>query len=251
VAVWSPEGFASGGTTLDVRGDQRPPVVWEQDPRGEASGLFDAVSVTFSEPMLEPDLSVENFVILGPEPISVQDVVVTGAAREVTVRLSDPFDAGAGTWTLEISQEVRDSFGNRLAGDWVDEAPYAGMFGDVGGALDDVICEVLSPLSGRFRPDGDDGVAEEADQVEIGLSSPSTPAWWIASIEDSTGVLLDRRWQSPLGAEDVFVWDGRDSTGAIVLNGTYEVLVQAGDGAGNRSDGCLVTPIVVDNRGSL
>ncbi|MFT4622440.1 MAG: hypothetical protein ACI8PZ_001096 [Myxococcota bacterium] len=249
LVVWASTGTVSGSSSVAVLGDERPPIVWEQSPRGDTVGPVSEIEVEFSEPMLVPSLEPANFFLDGPLPAAPIAILPSDSDRVVTVVLPTPVEAGDGLWSLEISERVRDAFGNLLDGGWVggDAAPYVGSFGDVGGALDDVSCVVVAPLSSTFRPDGDDGPGDEADGVTITLDSASTPAWWIASVQRTDGELVERRWLPPTGPEDTWTWDGRDSTGGVVPNGVYEVVVQAGDGAGNRSDGCVVSPIVVDN----
>ncbi len=253
VTAWVPSLTASGQTTIAVEGDEALPVVWDQDPAGDIDALLSTVTVTFSEPMLEVSVEPRAFTVLGPSPVEVIDVQIRDDGQVAELSFSETIEASEGVWTLQIDEEiVRDTSGNKLDGSWLGVAsPYVGTFGDVGGALDEVTCEVVSPASGRFRPDGDDGVAEESDFVNLGLSSASEPAWWIVTVLTPRGDVVDLQWVEPAGAEDSWSWSGRDSSGEVVENGTYEIAVQAQDGDGNRTVGCVVTPIVVDNQGGM
>ena len=60
----------------------------------------------------------------------------------------------------------------------------------------------------------------------------------MASVLDSTGELLRRERWVPLGPDDSWSWDGRSTSGQVLPQGTYRLIVQADDGYGNLAGGC-------------
>ena len=103
-----------------------------------------------------------------------------------------------------------------------------------------------------FRPDGDDGLEAEGDVVTIDLTSAVAPAWWVFSVtQQATGILIRRNYVVPGGQVDTVTWDGRDTAGVIVDNGTYEVRIEPDDGLGNKGTGCAVIATVDNNLGDL
>ncbi len=69
---------------------------------------------------------------------------------------------------------------------------------------------------------------------------------WIGKIQTSTGkTVLEKHWQGRLPAS--FTWNGSDSVGNTVANGSYSYLLTTVDRAGNPAE-VRVSGIVVDNR---
>lgn len=247
VHAWVASGAASGVVTVGLVGDEISPTVVEQDPAGGTSDLVDAVTLTFSEPLLGATVLPSRFTLDGPTG-AVADAVLSGDGTEVTLTLAPAVDGAAGVHTLTASRELRDLAGRRLAGTW-DEvaADYVSTLGGTAAVVDPVSCSAGAPPGGVFRPDGDDGVGAEADAWSVALESSFPPAWWVVDVRDAAGVRVRQDWDVPLGAVDAWVWDGRDDEGLIVPNGSYSVTVSPDDGAGNRGPACVVQ-VTVDNR---
>jgi hypothetical protein len=250
IVTWVPTGAAAGGASTNITGDDRRPTVWTQTPAGEQLDPITEVVLAFSEPMRDLSLVMGNFSVAGPTVVSVSAAVVENDDTSVRLTLSPAADGALGHWTITAVDALRDTQGNRINGDWSGNASaFVGVFGDVGATVEDVACDGLLPASGVFRPDGDDGVDIEADQVEVGLLTVVAPAWWEASVLDTaTGALLRRDRQVPVGPSDQWIWDGRDGAGRVVDNGTYDLEIVPLDGSGNRGLACEVQ-VTVNNAG--
>ncbi len=245
LVAWTPSGSAGGGTAVTVSGDAIRPTVLDQSPRGATTGLIDTVVVELSEDLLPSSVLPSRFLLTGPGGSVVTDASLAGG--QVTLTIDPPADADAGAWFLTVTDDVRDLSGNRLSGDWSgDRSDYVGAFGDVGAPPAAVSCPTVTPTGGLFRPDGDDGVGADADEVLLQLEAATAPAWWVAEVRDDEGELLVQRWTIPGGASDTWSWDGRDGAGFVAPNGTYTITVRSDDGFGNRGTGCVVQA-VVDN----
>jgi hypothetical protein len=252
VHAWVPSGAAGGLLEVPVVGDEINPTVIAQSPAGLELGTVSEVVLTFSEPLLPTTVLSSRFSVSGPAGVAVDTVSLSPEGDEVTVALSPSADGSAGAYTLTVSRELRDLAGRRLAGTWGGFADdYVGSFGDVGGSVDPVTCALLDPASGRFRPDGDDGAAEESDTVVLSLESGFTPAWWVVEVRDASGALVRQVWDVPLGPVDTWAWDGRNQLGQVVANGTYSVTVAPDDGVGNRGTACTVQAIVDNREGTV
>lgn len=247
LTAWVPSGAAGGSLQLPLVGDNLYPTVEAQQPTGQTLGLIPEIVLTFSEPLLASSVVPAHFSVTGPAVATVDSAVLEPSGDEVRLVLDAPVDAGAGTWLVVVSGDVRDLAGNRLAGDWETPASdYYGAFGDISGPVDAVTCPALSPASGIFRPDGDPGADSESDQITFELDSPLAPAWWVVEISTPDGTLIAQQWRVPLGPIDTVSWDGRGKDGFVVDNGTYTVQISPDDGLGNRGSGCDLA-VSVDN----
>jgi len=252
VHAWVDDGSAGGLLTVPFVGDEIRPTVRSQDPTGTTLELVDEVVLTFSEPLLPSSVLPSRFTLHGPGPAVVDSVLLSPDGTEVTAVFDVAADGAAGPWTLTVSREVRDVAGQRLAGQWGELAvDYVGSFGDVGGGVDPVTCGEVSPVGGRFAPDGDDGDANEADEVTVTVSSAFAPAWWVATVTDDEGTVVYQDWEAPLAPVDSWSWHGRDQRGFVVPNGTYQVALAPEDGVGNRGTACVVQAVVDNGRGDL
>jgi hypothetical protein len=248
---WGGDETAEGATTVEVLGDEQPPVVWDQDPLGDTVGTFLGIEVLFSEPMLAESLTPERFQLTeGPDPVAMVDVSLSADGLRATALFDNPVVAEDGRWELTVNERVRDESGLFLDGVWGGAAgvPYVGVFGDVGIGVDPVTCLGTVPDAGVFRPDGDDGFAAEVDAIRVDFESGSWPTWWVITVVDpTTDTWLFRTWIEASGLVDSWAWDGRDHARRVVANGRYDIVVTAADGSGNHAEGCLV-PVTVDNR---
>jgi hypothetical protein len=245
-AVFS--GAALGDAEFLATGDDARPIVWSQSPSGDTAGLVDTVILGFSEPMLDASVVVSSFAITGPDPASIATATLSSDGRTVTLGLTAPIDAGAGTWSVTgvstPTSGLRDEAGNRLDGTWTG-APtsYVGTFGDLPAAIGPVLS--CSTDQDAFRPDGDDGAGPEADAVQFAFDAAATPVWWVVSVEDAAGAVIRRTWFPGTAPAGSFAWDGRDQGGRIVAAGGYTLRVDADDGFGNRGGDCATAARVV------
>ncbi|UCF99411.1 MAG: gliding motility-associated C-terminal domain-containing protein [Spirochaetaceae bacterium] len=92
-----------------------------------------------------------------------------------------------------------------------------------------------------FSPNGD-GIN---DLLQISQRRSAVEDSWVGEIRDSQGVIL-REFDWALIATD-FVWDGKDSSGKVVADGTYGYAVRSTDLAGNAATVGL-DGIVVDTK---
>jgi outer membrane protein OmpA-like peptidoglycan-associated protein/flagellar hook assembly protein FlgD len=91
-----------------------------------------------------------------------------------------------------------------------------------------------------FSPDGDG----RKDTIEIRQSS-STEQLWQGNVVDSTGhTVRSFSWE---GRAALVWWDGKNSAGAVVADGTYVYELSSTDNAGN-STAVSMTGIVIDTR---
>jgi len=247
VHAWVPTESASGEETVSLVGDNQHPTVWAQSPAGDTAGTVDTVVLGFSEPLLGTTVIPGNFTVTGPTTPTVTAAVPSADGDEVTLDLDPAVDAGAGTWTVTASLELRDLSGNKLDGAWTGQsADYVGTFGDLTPAVDPVSgCIPDLPV---FRPDGDDGSGSEADWVTLTLESNSAPTWWVVSVRDDTDALVHRTYEVPAGPGDTWTWDGRGIDGRVLSNGAYQIAVDADDGQGNRGGACSAV-VSIDNPG--
>jgi len=245
LAAKTGNGSALGSAAVSVTGDAMRPTILDQQPRGLTTGLVDTVVLEVSEALLPSSVESDppvNFTLTGPSVVDIVDAQLVDTT--ITLTLSPPADADAGAWLLTVSDNVRDTAGNRLSGDWSGaRSDYTGAFGDVGAVPAAVTCPLVVP-SGGFRPDGDDGVGVEADEVEVSIESLTAPAWWVVDVTDELGALVVQDWAVPAGAVDAWSWDGRDAAGFVVPAGTYTLFVRPDDGFGNRGAGCVVQTVV-------
>ena len=92
----------------------------------------------------------------------------------------------------------------------------------------------------RFSPDGDG----RRDTVEVFQSGTADVAW-VGTLTNQAGArVLTERWDDELRS---FVWDGTDSTGRILPDGTYTYVLTSTDPAGNTGSSRPLR-IVLDTR---
>ena len=245
LAAWTDSRAAQGATSVTFDGDSLRPTVWGQDPSGESSDLRDTITLTFSEELYSGGIEPENFALTSDsgEVVSITIVEQTAPAV-VALSLSETIDAGAAQWTVTATDGLRDLNGNKLSGDWSGtRGDYSGFFGNTPDVSPVVTrCDPDAPA---FRPDGDDGVDDESDQVDLSLLADAAPAWWMVSVFDgSEHIALDRF--AGISAATTWTWDGRDSTQQVVANGSYTIRVVAIDSADNQSAPCE-TSVAIDN----
>ena len=92
-----------------------------------------------------------------------------------------------------------------------------------------------------FSPNGDG----HKDAVTFTQHSSTTTTIWTGKIERTDGQVI-REWSWPSAVKS-FDWDGTDSYGNAVKNGSYDYIVSTTDEAGNYTQ-AAVDNIVVDNR---
>lgn len=178
----------------------------------------------------------------------------SGDTLPLSVRLSEP-----SAWTLRIldgvgSEHARSSGeGDTAALTW---APVAGSIPDGdyhwvvqatdgwgnspmsadGSILVDtrppaVSLPAASDVVPVFSPNGDG----HRDTIAFAVSA-SEPSRVIGTVRDAGGSAVDTR-SVPVGSGAASVtWDGRNTAGSIVADGTYDVVFQVEDRAGNRSE---------------
>lgn len=238
VGSWSGGGY--GSTTVSVTGDSARPHVVSVDPAGATTSTVTSIVVVFDEPLLTT--AVSDVTLTGPS--GTVSTTQSLSSDTLTITPASAVDAGSGAWSLTLGTGIRDASGNRLAGAWTSAAAsFTSPFGAVGDNLPSVSGCALD--TDTFRPDGDDGAGEEADQVTLSPVASGAPAWWWLLVYDLQGerVLSDREAGS---ASDVS-WNGRGDDGIVVSSGDYFLTLYAVDDYENTTTAC--TDLVrVDHR---
>ena len=211
-----PGGAAYGSDLATVTGGSRLPIVTWVDPYGQTDEVVDAIEVTFSEAMRSASFTTSALDLEGDDGDVVQILTGTLAQETLTLTLEDDLDLSTQGYTLTIesgTSGVHDPSGNCLDGLYDDTCGDFGLrFGDV----DDEAIDMQSCTADleRFRPDGDAGVDEEAESVELALVADDIPAWWEVAVSNSEDevVFLDRQ-AGTSAASDTWTWDGRGNDG--------------------------------------
>lgn len=240
VRMGSASAGGYGDSTVTVTQDSARPHVVAASPSGVETEEVTAIVVSFDENMLESasaDVSLSG-------PSGAVSTTQALAGDMLTITPASAIDPSLGTYTLTLGTGFRDQAGNRLAGDWSSgAAAFTTAFGNVGEALPLVAgCAYDLEL---FRPDGDDGVGEEADSVTITPVTSGAPWWWWLRVEDGAGAHV-RSHREPGTAADV-AWDGRGDDGFVVASGEYTVTLSPIDINGNIGTACT-SAVFVDHR---
>ncbi|MCO4743409.1 MAG: hypothetical protein KC912_01385 [Proteobacteria bacterium] len=230
-------GAARGSTVVGVSGDLQSPVVWDMSPRGLTAGSVDTLHLTLSEPIDEATVLTAHFDLVGPSSARVQFARLLADGRTIELSLQSAVDAGAGLWTLTLDPAVADLAGNGLDGlAQGSVSAFVGVFGP--STVEAPAVSSCGPSTVAFRPDGDDGLAEEADQVVFSVQAAAEPTLWRLSVFDATARLVRRSSFTPTGAVEDLVWDGRDQSGAVVEDGAWTIEIDAEDADGNVGASC-------------
>ena len=162
----------------------------------------------------------------------------TGSSTSISLELESDADASEGTWTLTLLSDARDGAGNYLDGAHIGSASdfVLEFGGDVGSAGIDVFgCE---PSTTLFRPDGDDGAGDEADNVDLAVEGLSTPDWWHLAVFDEADESIFFAKEVGLGSTVTLSWDGRRQNGKIAPNGNYRLVISGADASLNIGTEC-------------
>ena len=246
-----PSSAAYGSVQVTATGESAPPTVHWITPSGTTDESFDSVVVTFSEPMDTDFATPERMALTAPDggdlPIDDDWLSFDDDEDTLTITLDTTYDAGEGEWAFALTSGLRDQGGSQLDGEYRDAASaFAMTFGDVENAEDDVTdCSVSTSA---FRPDGDDGSDEDADQVDISVSADVIPDLWEMVITDADGAeVLVYRTGGGTSASTTLEWDGRGTDGHVLPNGDYALQISALDESWNAGDVCTVD-VTIDNR---
>jgi len=231
-------GGGYGSAAVTVSGDTVRPQIVESSPAGGWDGEVDTFEVVFTDPMRSLSVVAPYFTLTGPD--GTVDLAVTLSVDLTTATLvpDSTVDADSGAWSLVVSDQVRDTAGNRLSGDWSGGASSATIrFG----AVDDELPTGLSCTAdrGRFQPDGDDGADEHADSVQLTTSASTPPAWWRLTVSDGDGLRV-RTLRVP-GTDGTVSWDGRADDGRVVEAGAWRLRLHAVDVQENAGLACSIT----------
>lgn len=233
--VGNPTAF--GSLSLSVTGDSIRPTVISQSPSGwvDQSTDIQEIVLRFSEPMRLSSISTSSVSLSGSQGIISMNRSLSSDGRTLTLTPDSPL-APTDRYTLSLSNDLRDDAqANRLDGTWSGiSSGYTGYFGAV-----PINVPSLSTCLGdvaRFYPDGDPGVGEETDSLQITLQSSGTPAYWWMSITDSNAEEVASTYLS--GLQNLLSWDGRGLDGRLVAPGTYTLWIRPVDSDGNIGSGC-------------
>ena len=240
--------LAQGSAEIIAAGDDAPPVVLELDPVGASAEITDTFTVRFDDSMLSASTNDTNITFsdsLGPLTIDAIGLSSDGSQAEIT--LSAAVDLAADIYTLELSDQIRDSAGNRLDGSWDGlSSSFVVQLGAVSNTAPDIT--TCTPDTTVLRPDGDDQPAtDEADMVEVTLSADASATYWLLEVYDAEGLEQGRFWHSAGSAgPSAVLWDARDQAGSILPNGPYTLVFSAADAALDLGAPCQID-VLIDN----
>lgn len=248
VLVGRPGAVALGTSSIVAAGDDASPVVLELDPFGASAEITDTFSLRFDDVMLASSLSSSTVSLsdsLGP--LSIDSISMVDGDIQAEITLSSSVDLASDVFVLDLSDQVRDSSGNRLDGDW--DGTSSAFTVELGAVVDSAP-DVTScvPDTTTLRPDGDDQPAtDEADFVEVSLSADAIAALWLLEVYDGNSTERGRFWHTAgTSVPDPVLWDARDQDGVILPNGSYTLVFSAADAALNLGASCEVD-VLIDN----
>jgi len=102
----------------------------------------------------------------------------------------------------------------------------------------------ISVADQYFSPNGD----KRKDSLEVKRLSQGSDDEWTLSVQNSEDISV-RTWTWK-GVSANFTWDGKDSAGNIVADGTYSFVAEGKDNAGN-SKKAVVSGLVVDTQAPI
>ncbi len=246
VTAWVGHGGAAGALGFAATGDRQRPRVLAQHPEGAATGEFGKVVLTFSEPIDPASLDPQGASLTGPTTVRIVRLDLVAPDRVEAV-LEAPINAGAGRWTFTLDVGPLDLAGNGMDGAWSGaSSSYEGRFGSVSATAPAATsCAVDESV---FRPDGDAGSGAESDEVRVTAKADAAPSTWRVQVEDAAGRSVRyARFSAASSEEGVYVWDGRDATGRVVADGSYNVAFTPHHADGTAGRACAAT-VRVDNR---
>ena len=228
-------GSALGALAQTVSGDSVRPQVVSVSPTGAAEGGVESIEVVFNEAMRSLSVVADAFALTGPDGDQGFAVTLSDDGTVATVTPDLELDAGAGEWTLTLSDALRDLAGNRLSGDFSGgAAAFVTAFGDV--AEDLPVVSSCAVDTGRFRPDGDPGSVRDAETFSVTPTTSSAPyRWWMMVERQDGGRVRSLRVD---GSETAVTWDGRGDDGRVVDSNTYVARLYAEDAYGNSREMC-------------
>ncbi len=242
-----PDGIAYGTVSITVQGDDARPFVVDLEPRGSTDESIDSLSVSFSEAMRGVNFNTSNVTFSDSYgSLDLDDLDFDEETNSVSITLAEEADLSLDTYTLVLSDQVRDEAGNRLDGTWsVQAGPFTAQLGAVSDSAPDV--DSCVPEFTTFRPDGDDQpTTEETDILEVDVSADATPDWWLLQVKDEQEEVVWTWWTSAASSSETLTWYGRGYDGIVMENGTYTIHVSAADAYLNTGEVCT-TQISLDN----
>ncbi|MES2641206.1 MAG: Ig-like domain-containing protein [Myxococcota bacterium] len=238
VYAGSAGGGAIGSRSVLVTGDSAHPTVLEATPTGTHLGSIESITVTFSEAMTASLFTNLYVPLTGPSGTVSATYTLSADGTTVVVTPNTPIDGSTGSYTLSLSQNLRDLAGNRLDGGWSGVwGPAVFSFGNLVDTVPDITACAASGTT--FTPDGDDGAGSDADEVTVTPTAAGSPAWWWFTVYDADETRV--RSHRTLGTASQVRWDGRGDDGILRDAGPYRLSISAIDGNGNVGGQCDVT----------
>jgi hypothetical protein len=232
--VWakSTAGAADGSVMVVMTGTGKAPFVTGFAPTGKATANPSQVTVTFSEDINPGTLNGFTFTLAGNLSGPVQgSVSYLPATKTATFTIEGPMDVVNEIYTVVVSHAVQDPDGlgldgNFNGGDDGAADDFSFQFGALADGTPPSIASVqIAP--DPFSPD-QDGVD---DTTTVTITAVDVARWQVRILSGGVAVRT-----LVVTAGNSTVWDGRDESGAIVDEGTYDVEVVAWDAAGNASE---------------
>lgn len=246
--VGTASGAAYGEVEATVSGDQARPLVLSVSPHGTWLDAFDEISVLFSEAIDVDSLDrmPVSLTLRTGEAVELASVSLDDAQTTMTIALVESQEGGP--FVLTLPADLRDESGNRLNGEWAESGTASDLvltFGDVASEAPEITgCTTDTSV---FRPDGDAGEGEEADEVVIRPTAGSAPEWWRLVVTDAFGEdILVKRFNADTSS-GLLPWNGRDQEGFVVGEGEYTIAVTSEDEYWNTGTTCTTT-VTVDHR---
>jgi hypothetical protein len=231
VLAGRPGAVAIGSAEITVLGDDEPPVVLELDPVGSSTEITDTFEIRLDGELLEASVRESQVQLSdGVGPLDLAAVELDDSGEVIVITTATSVDLAADVYTLTLDDGIRDSAGNRLAGQWDGmPAPFTVQLGAVADTAPNMT--TCTPDTLVLRPDGDDVPAtDEADDVSVDLVADGPASWWLLELWDQDGAERTRHWLAAGGAStDTVSWDARDQDGSVLPNGDYTLYISASD----------------------
>ena len=222
---------AEGSVGVTFTGVGKRPFVVGFGPTGKQTSNPSVITVTFSEDINPGTLNGFTFTLSGSLTGPVAgSVSYQPSTRTATYAIEGPIDVNGEVYTVVVSHDVQDPDGLGLDGNFngADDGAsddFVFVFGAVADGVPPAVTS-LTIAPDPFSPD-QDGV-DDTTQITIVATDVVR---WQATVKSGGVVVRTLIVTSGL----MTPWDGRDESGAVVDEGTYDIEVTAWDGSGNAS----------------
>ncbi len=226
-----------------------------RDPAGNYMGrVIEGIIVDTEAPYLEASIADPVF---SPNADSVKDTLrvdqTGGGEDEWYGTIVNAAGATLRTWRWKGKAAAIEWDGKDDAGKLVPDGAYryrASSMDKAGNSaqytLSGIVIDTVAPRiylgadNTLFSPNGDG----RKDTLSFLVRTDGDDEWKAALVDEKGQAVMNYKWK---GAAPSFVWDGKDTAGNVVSDGSYSFIATATDAAGNSARGEL-SGFIVDNR---